>query len=271
MARRNCPKCSTEVSDTALRCAKCGVRLTKPKRNSNNEERMARRNCPKCSTEVSDTALRCAKCGVRLTKPKRNSNNEERMARRNCPKCSTEVSDTALRCAKCGVRLTKPKRNFLGESFKWIIGFMIAIWFIFGTKTIIGFLSMLGGIVFLAMIVGLIKPSILRMTPLSSRLRVFGVGTFSLIVLAFIQDSLEPQPSQADEQSVELGKTESSDSESKSDGEEDDDPNKRWKEQKAEERYRRTEDPTYLNDLKAALKEGRKLIGEAEAALNARN
>jgi len=28
-------------------------------------------NCPECSTEVSDTALKCTKCGVQLRKPKR--------------------------------------------------------------------------------------------------------------------------------------------------------------------------------------------------------
>lgn len=28
-------------------------------------------NCPECSTEVSDTALNCTKCGVQLRKPKR--------------------------------------------------------------------------------------------------------------------------------------------------------------------------------------------------------
>jgi len=28
-------------------------------------------NCPECSTEVSDTALKCPKCGVQLRKPKR--------------------------------------------------------------------------------------------------------------------------------------------------------------------------------------------------------
>lgn len=32
MALINCPECSTEVSDTALKCAKCGVELRKPKR-----------------------------------------------------------------------------------------------------------------------------------------------------------------------------------------------------------------------------------------------
>jgi hypothetical protein len=28
-------------------------------------------DCPECSTEVSDTALNCPKCGVQLRKPKR--------------------------------------------------------------------------------------------------------------------------------------------------------------------------------------------------------
>lgn len=28
-------------------------------------------SCPECSSEVSDTALKCAKCGVQLRKPKR--------------------------------------------------------------------------------------------------------------------------------------------------------------------------------------------------------
>lgn len=32
MALINCPECQTEVSDTALKCAKCGVQLRKPKR-----------------------------------------------------------------------------------------------------------------------------------------------------------------------------------------------------------------------------------------------
>ncbi len=32
MALINCPECSTEVSDTAMKCPKCGVQLRKPKR-----------------------------------------------------------------------------------------------------------------------------------------------------------------------------------------------------------------------------------------------
>lgn len=32
MALIQCPECSTEVSDMALKCAKCGVQLRKPKR-----------------------------------------------------------------------------------------------------------------------------------------------------------------------------------------------------------------------------------------------
>lgn len=32
MALINCPECSTEVSDTALKCPKCGVQLRKAKR-----------------------------------------------------------------------------------------------------------------------------------------------------------------------------------------------------------------------------------------------
>lgn len=198
------------------------------------------------------------------------------MARINCPKCSTEVSDTALRCPKCGVRLTKSKRDFGGALFKWIIGFIILMvfWFLFGTKSIMGFLSTLGGIIFLAMIVGLIKPSILRMPSLSSRLRVFGVGAFSLIVLAFIQESFEPQPTQDGKRSVEIEKTEISDSESKSDVKEAEERKERietGKLREAEELRRRTKDPTYVSDLRAALKEGKKLISEAESALKARN
>ncbi|MCC4275338.1 zinc ribbon domain-containing protein [Marinomonas communis] len=32
MALINCPECQTKVSDTALKCPKCGVQLRKPKR-----------------------------------------------------------------------------------------------------------------------------------------------------------------------------------------------------------------------------------------------
>jgi hypothetical protein len=32
MALVNCPECQAEVSDTALKCTKCGVQLRKPKR-----------------------------------------------------------------------------------------------------------------------------------------------------------------------------------------------------------------------------------------------
>ena len=133
---------------------------------------------------------------------------------------------------------------------------------------------MLGGIIFLAMIVGLIKPSILRMPSLSSRLRVFGVGTFSLIVLTFIQESFEPQPTQDGKRSVEIEKTEISDSESKSDVKENEERKERieaGKLREAEQLRRRTKDPTYVSDLRAALNEGKKLISEAESALKARN
>jgi len=32
MALINCPECQTEISDTALKCQKCGIQLRKPKR-----------------------------------------------------------------------------------------------------------------------------------------------------------------------------------------------------------------------------------------------
>ncbi len=32
MALITCPECSTEISDTALKCTKCGVQLRKPQR-----------------------------------------------------------------------------------------------------------------------------------------------------------------------------------------------------------------------------------------------
>ncbi len=112
------------------------------------------------------------------------------------------------------------------------------------------------------------------MPSLNSRLRVFGVGFFSLVALGFIQNLLEAQPDQDDKQSVEPEKTESSDSERKSDAKEDEERKNRLEAltlQRAEELRRRTKDPTYVSDLRAALKEGKKLISEAEFALKARN
>ena len=106
---------------------------------------------------------------------------------------------------------------------------------------------------------------------MSSRLRVFGVGTFSLIVLTFIQESFEPQPTQDGKRSVEIEKTEISDSESKSDVKENEERKERieaGKLREAEQLRRRTKDPTYVSDLRAALNEGKKLRENSRLTLS---
>ena len=78
-----CPKCKTEISQTALRCANCGVKV--------------RSKCPSCGLLNKVNALTCAKCNHELL--------------RKCPSCGSYNLPTAKKCRKCSSSLVVRIQN----------------------------------------------------------------------------------------------------------------------------------------------------------------
>jgi len=78
-----CPKCKTEISQTAIRCSNCGAKV--------------RSKCPSCGLLNKVNALTCSKCNHELL--------------RKCPSCGSYNLPTAKKCRKCEhsliVRLSK--------------------------------------------------------------------------------------------------------------------------------------------------------------------
>lgn len=121
----------------------------------------------------------------------------------------------------------------------------------------------------LVCLVGLIRPIPLLKIPTRKRAALYLLLSYVSYGLAV---ALSPEPDTPEQQTTREGeKQKEALVDSLPDGKEDDEPNNRWETLKAEEIYRRTKDPTYLDDLKTALEEGRRLVSEAEAAFNARN
>lgn len=72
-----CPKCKSEISQNALRCAACGVKV--------------RSKCPSCGLLNKVNALTCAKCNHELL--------------RKCSSCGAYNLPTAKKCRKCSASL----------------------------------------------------------------------------------------------------------------------------------------------------------------------
>ena len=72
-----CPKCKTEISQTAIRCTNCGVKV--------------RSKCPSCGLLNKVNALTCSKCNHELL--------------RKCSSCGAYNLPTAKRCRKCSTSL----------------------------------------------------------------------------------------------------------------------------------------------------------------------
>lgn len=72
-----CPRCKTEISQNAVRCSNCGVKV--------------RSKCPSCGLLNKANALTCSKCNHELL--------------RKCPACGAYNLPTSKRCRKCSTSL----------------------------------------------------------------------------------------------------------------------------------------------------------------------
>ena len=141
----------------------------------------------------------------------------------------------------------------------------------------------------IATFVGLIKPTALRIKWLSSRLRVFGIGIVTVFLLLLILGNIIPETEEMRRlrlasESKETRTEEEADStaadrtpkEATGDLEEAESEESKKLETELNEHQlkllkRRTEDPSYLPDLRKAIEDYRALIYQAKAAMEKRN
>lgn len=85
-----CPKCKTEISQTALRCEHCGVKV--------------RSKCPSCGLLNKVNALTCSKCNHELL--------------RKCASCGAYNLPTSKKCRKCSSSLVSHPQDVIKEENK---------------------------------------------------------------------------------------------------------------------------------------------------------
>lgn len=125
-----------------------------------------------------------------------------------------------------------------------------------------------------AVLVGLVNPTALRIKWLSNRVRVVFAGVFAIILLSILVPG--PDVQEITRESEGNGNTKSSGEPKATKAKAEDEKKVEKKEMTAEERaahwrYRRTEDPSYIGDIRKALKEYNKQNDLAQTAIDKKN
>ncbi len=82
-----CPKCKVEISQTALRCPNCGIKV--------------RSKCPSCGLLNKVNALTCSKCNFELL--------------RKCTSCGAYNLPVSKKCRKCSASLVSRPKDVIKE------------------------------------------------------------------------------------------------------------------------------------------------------------
>lgn len=106
-----CPMHTDVTSDKPGQCSKCGMDMTKSKKEKMKMETMNMYSCPMHSDVTSDKQGKCSKCGMDLTKSKKEKMKKEKMNKYSCPMHPDVTSDEPGKCSKCGMDLTASKKK----------------------------------------------------------------------------------------------------------------------------------------------------------------
>lgn len=107
----SCPMHPDVTSDVPGKCSKCGMDLTKSKKEQMKMEVMKMYSCPMHPDVKSDMPGKCSQCGIDLTKSKKEQMKMEVMKMYSCPMHPDVTSDKAGKCSKCGMDLKEKKED----------------------------------------------------------------------------------------------------------------------------------------------------------------
>ncbi len=101
----SCPMHPDVISNEPGKCSKCGMDLTKSKKEQMKMETMHAYSCPMHPKVTGDAPGKCLQCGMDLTKSKKEQMKMEVMKMYSCPMHPDVTSDNPGKCSKCGMNL----------------------------------------------------------------------------------------------------------------------------------------------------------------------
>ena len=101
----NCPMHPEVTSNKAGTCSKCGMDLTRSKKEQMKMEVMKMYTCPMHPEEKSDKPGKCSKCGMNLKET------EKITKAYTCPMHPDVTSDKPGKCSKCNMDLKEKKED----------------------------------------------------------------------------------------------------------------------------------------------------------------
>ena len=105
----SCPMHPDMVSDKPGQCSKCGMDLTKSKKEQMKMQVMKTYACPMHADVTSDKPGKCSKCGSDMNLSLKEKMKMQVMNKYICPMHSDVTSDKPGKCSKCGMDLAKAK------------------------------------------------------------------------------------------------------------------------------------------------------------------
>ncbi len=110
-AKYTCPMHTDVSSDKPGKCPKCGMDLTRSKKEQMKMEVMKIYTCPMHPDVTSDKPGKCPKCGMDLTRSKKEQMKMEVMKIYTCPMHPDVTSDKPGKCPKCGMDMAEKKTS----------------------------------------------------------------------------------------------------------------------------------------------------------------
>lgn len=105
MMKYSCPMHPDVTGDKPGKCSKCGMDLTKSKKEQMKMEVMKIYVCPMHPEVTSDKPGKCSKCGMDLKET------EKKVAAYSCPMHPEVTSDKPGKCSQCGMALKETKKE----------------------------------------------------------------------------------------------------------------------------------------------------------------
>ena len=107
----SCPMHPDVKSNKSGKCSRCGMDLTKSKKEQMKMEVMKMFSCPMHSDVTSDKPGKCSNCGMDLIKSKKEQMKMEVMKMYSCPMHPEVTADKPGKCTKCNMDLKEKKKD----------------------------------------------------------------------------------------------------------------------------------------------------------------